>query len=61
LFWSSKFVSEAHANDISGTFESHGYLGQTGDPRSRVKESVTKETVAVVVATTPPWLGHVVV
>lgn len=61
LFRSSKFVSEAHANDIGGIFKSRGYLGQTGDPRGRVKESVAKETVAVVGATAPSWLGHVVV
>lgn len=61
LFWSSKFISEAHANDIGGTFKSRGYLDQTGDPRGRVKESVAKETVSVVVATAPSWLGHVVV
>ena len=61
FFGATKFIPQAHPNNICGALKQSGHHGQAFDPKVRIEVLVTKESTTVELAATPTRLAYVIV
>lgn len=61
LFWASKLIPQAHANNIFCVVKHSRHCTEAFQPFIRVEVHISKEAIAISSAAAPPWSGHLVV